>query len=237
MATKGYAAPEVGEAYGRAWELCQQAGETPQLFPVLWGLWEFHLLRAEQLLSLAQSRHDPTFLPQAHYAVGSTLFWLGEFVPARVHLEQRIALYDPLQHRAPVFLHGQDAKVTCLTITALVLWMLGYPDQARKRIREAFTLAQQLSHPFRLAWTLNFAAMLFQYRREGQAVQERAEMEIVLSREQGFPYWLALGTVWRGWALAEQGQGEEGITQIRQGLNACHATGAKYLRTYFLALL
>ena len=43
MATKGYAAPEVGEAYTRARELCQQIGETPQLFPVLWGFWAFYL--------------------------------------------------------------------------------------------------------------------------------------------------------------------------------------------------
>ena len=35
LATKGLAAPEVERAYTRARELCQQVGETPQLFPVL----------------------------------------------------------------------------------------------------------------------------------------------------------------------------------------------------------
>ena len=47
MATKGYAAPEVEHAYARARELCQQVGETPQLFPVLWGLWLFYHRRGE----------------------------------------------------------------------------------------------------------------------------------------------------------------------------------------------
>src|SRR5262249_8696650 len=138
-----------------------------------------------QLLSLAQSVQDLTFLSQAHYALGVTLFYLGEFDPARAYLEQGVVLYNPQQQRSHVFLYGQDARVTCLTIAALALWLLGYPDQAQKQIHEAFTLAQQLSHPFRLAWTLNFAAMLSQYRREGQVVQERAEMEIALSSEQG----------------------------------------------------
>src|SRR5229473_126403 len=83
----------------------------------------------------------------------------------------------------------------------------------------------------------SIAAVLHQLRREGQAAQERAEAMITLSSEQGFPYWLAWGTILRGWALAEQGQGEEGIAQMRQGLAALRATGAEYMRTHFLALL
>jgi predicted ATPase len=78
---------------------------------------------------------------------------------------------------------------------------------------------------------------LDQYRREEQAVQERAEAVIALSTEQGFPYWLALGSMLRGWALAEQGQGAEGISQLREGLAAFQATGAEVWRSYFLVLL
>ena len=115
IATKGYAAPEVERAYTRARELCQQVGETPQLFPVLWGLWKFYLVRAElqtarelgeQLLSLAQSVQDPALLLEAHHALGWTLFLSGEFASAREHLEQGIALYDPQQHRSHAFLYG-----------------------------------------------------------------------------------------------------------------------------------
>ena len=79
--------------------------------------------------------------------------------------------------------------------------------------------------------------MLHQFRREGQAVQGRAEALIALSTEQGFPHWLASGTILRGWALAVQGQGEEGIAQMRQGLDAFRATGAELSQSYFLALL
>jgi len=117
------------------------------------------------------------------------------------------------------------------------LWHLGYPNQALQRIRAALTLAQELSHPFSLAWALNFAAVLHQLRREGQAAQERAKAAITLSAEQGFPYWLARGTILRGWALAEQGQREEGIAQMRQGLTAYRATGSEVYRTSYLALL
>ncbi|TMA50719.1 MAG: adenylate cyclase, partial [Deltaproteobacteria bacterium] len=152
IATKGYAAPEVERVYARARELCQQVGETSQLFSVLWGLWDCHSVRAEhkaahelggQLLTLAQSGQDPAFLVEAYRALGVTLFWLGKLVPAREHIEQSILLYDSRQHRSYVSLYGQDPGVICLCRVALVLCYLGYPDQALKRSQEALTLAQE----------------------------------------------------------------------------------------------
>ena len=117
MFTRGFAAPEVATAYTRARELCQQGGETPQFFPALWGLWTFYLVRAEsqmvrevgeQLLSLAQSVQDPRLLLQAHHVLGVSLSMLGEFAPAREHLEQGIALYDPQQRRSYGFVYDPE---------------------------------------------------------------------------------------------------------------------------------
>jgi class 3 adenylate cyclase/predicted ATPase len=243
MATKGYAAPEVEKTYTRARELCQQIGETPQLFRVLRGLCTFYLNRGEfqtvrelgeQLLRLAQRVQDPALLPAAYYTLGLTWLYLGEFAPARAHLEEGIALYDLQRHRSPAL---RSPMVPCLSNAAWTQWFLGYPDQALKRSHEALTLAQELSRPFSLALALDFAAIVHQLRREGQAAQERAEAAITLSTEQGFPLWLAPGTILRGWALAKQGQGEEGIAQIHRGLAAWRATGAELTRPYFLALL
>jgi len=240
------AAPEVEHTYARARALCQQLGETPQLFSVLWGLWWFYEVRgevqtarelAEQLFSLAQRSPDPALLLQAHRAMGQTLFWLGELTPARAHLEQVVALYDPQQHHVLAFQYGMDPAVGCLSFLAHVLWYLGYPDQALTRIHEAVSLGQELSHLFSLAHALNFAVWLHQYRREGPAIQERAEAAMALCREQGFPFYLSQDMILRGWALAEQQQWEEGIAQIQQGIAANLATGAEVERPYFLGLL
>ncbi|HEV8715146.1 MAG TPA: adenylate/guanylate cyclase domain-containing protein, partial [Candidatus Binatia bacterium] len=245
MITQGYAALEVEKAYTRARELCQQLGETPQLFPVLRGLWTFYLVRAElqtahelgkQLLRLAQSVQDPALLLEAHLALGNTLFFLGELAPAREHLEQGITLYDPQQHRSHAFLYGQDPGVDGLSYAALVLWLLGYSDQALKRSHEALALAHELAYPYSVAFALDFAAVFHHLRRDGQVAQERAEAAITLSTEQGFAQWVAHGIILRGWALAEQGQGKE-IAQIRQGLAAWRTTGAELALPYYLALL
>jgi predicted ATPase len=246
VATKSWASPEVERHYTRARELCRQLGETPQLFPVLVGQWAFYALRAEhstarelavQLLSLAQKIHSPTSLVLAHEILGFTLFFLGEFLLARGHMEQCSTLYDPQKDSPLVSGVVNDPKVQCLSFAAWTLCLLGYPDQALKRMNEALTLAQELSHPYSLAYALTVATRLDQFRRERHAVQDRAEMLMTLAREQGFPHWLAEGVILRGWALAEEGQRAEGIVQIRQGLAAWRTTGPKYMQPHFLTLL
>jgi predicted ATPase len=246
IATKGQAAPEVGKVYIRARELCQEVGGPFQLFPVLFGLWMFYTVRAElqtarelgeQLLILAHHQQDPALLLEAQRALGMPLFYLGELVLARAHFEQSMALYDHQQHRSHAFLYGLDPGVTSLSFAALALWLLGYPDQALKRSHEAVTLTQDLSHPLSSAYALYAAAMLNQFRQEEQAAQKRAKVLIALSSEQGFPYWLGLGTMLRGWGLVAQGQREAGIAQMRQGLATYQATRAEVLQPYWLALL
>ncbi|MBI3800206.1 MAG: AAA family ATPase, partial [Deltaproteobacteria bacterium] len=245
MATKGQAAPETGAAFSRAHELCQQIGETPHLFSVLSGLRRFYSGRrelqtarelAQQMLSLAQRTRDPALLVEAHHALGNVLFWSGEFVAAQEQVEQGIACHDPHQHRPLAFLYGLDPGVNCRNLAANVLWFLGYPDQALKRSPEALTLAQELTHPHSVAFALAFSAMLHQHRREVQATQEKAEALIALTTEHGFQV-VVWGIVLRGWTLAERGQAEEGIVEIRQGLAAAQGTGTERLQRYYLTLL
>jgi predicted ATPase len=246
MAIKGYAAPEVEHAYARARALCQQMGEAPQLFPVLLGLVQFYIVRAElhaarelaeQFVILAQRVQDPELLLEAHSAMGTTLYYLGALEPAHAHLQRSIAFYNSQQHRSHAFLYGMDPRVRCLSHSALILWLLGHPDQALESSRESLALAQELSHSHSLALALDLAAWLHQLRREEHLTQARAEALIALATEHGFTLYQALGTSLRGWALAQQGRVEEGIAQMGRGLAGWRATGAELVQPYFLALL
>ena len=246
MATKGMAAPAVEQTYARARELCQQAGETPQLLHVLFGLWQCYLVRGEvhsarelgaQCLGLAQHQHDSAALLVAHWVLGVTLFYLGEFALARAHAEHGIALSTAQQPYTHVFLYGQAPRIGCLGHTAQALWMLGYPDQAQQRRYEALALARELSHPYDVVFALNQAVVVHQLRREGCLAYERAEEVLAFCTEQGFTQQLAMGTILQGWGLAAQGQVNKGIAQMRQGLAASQAAGIGLGRAPVLAQL
>ncbi|MBF8302954.1 MAG: hypothetical protein HW396_1235 [Candidatus Dadabacteria bacterium] len=127
--------------------------------------------------------------------------------------------------------------MACCGYEAWTLWFLGYPDQALERSKEALTLARELSHPYTMAIALLFNACLHQFRRESKLTQERANTLINLSNEQGFPQWLAWGTILRGWALCDQGMLREEVESIKRGLSARKAQGSEIAGTYFLALL
>jgi DNA-binding winged helix-turn-helix (wHTH) protein/predicted ATPase len=246
MATRGYAASEVEHTYVRARDLCRQLDTTARLFPVLVGLRRVHVLRAnletaraleDECLALATASGDHALLLEAHLGPAVTLCFQGAFDQARGHAEQGIALYDAVKHGARALVHGDDLGVGCLTYAGLALWFLGYPDQALQKVRAALALAERLSHPFSLAYAVIGAAWLHQFRREPSEVRKYAEAAARLSREHGFPLRQAQGAILHGSASAALGETEQGVKEIREGLNAFTATGARLNQTFYLALL
>ena len=245
--TKGFAAPEAAQAYARARALCQHVGDTPYLFPALWGLWVHSLVRAalhtaldlaEELMRMARSQLAPTsHLKRAYNVMGVTLFALGEFVSAREHFEQSLALAE-IEQRSPLdFFYGQDAAAVSLTYLSCVLWSLGYPDRALRQSEEALVAARALCHPHSLALVLHFTTWVHQLRRELPVMQERIAELVALASQEGFAYWAAQGTMWRGWSLSAQGEHAPGIAQMLQALSARRATGASPYRASHFALL
>lgn len=240
MATRGFAAPEVGQALRRARELSQQRGDRFQLFSILRGLWQFHLVRgelrtafelAEELLKLAESAPDAALIPEARRVAGETAMFRGELKAARTHLEQGIRTYD-----ADAFHPAEDPAAVCNSYLAWTLWLLGYPDQAREKIREGLAHATALSHPFTLAVTHYFVAVFHQHLREVEIVQEQAEAMMTVAAEHNFALLMLSGSILRGWALIEKGLADEGIAQIREGLASCRAM-TKLFQPYWLGLL
>ncbi|MGH7960274.1 MAG: hypothetical protein ACRERD_00415, partial [Candidatus Binatia bacterium] len=242
--TQGFASPDVRAAYTRALELGRQLGESRQLFTVLVGLWQSSTARAEHraayefaehMLNVAWQEQDPVLLLQARSALRMSAFLLGELTRAREHGEEPTV---------PVGGDHGSAQVSATWLgpgivgqwDALVLWQLGYPDQAREKMREALADTARLSH-LSLAATLFLAAVLYQLCRDTQRTHEQIEALIALGTEHGFPFYLALSAGLRGWVLTEQGEEESGIAQMRQGLATYLASGAELFRPYWLALL
>jgi predicted ATPase len=254
MAIKGYSAPEVGQAYARARQLCQQIGDTPQLFPVLYGLSVFYAVGTDlqtsrelglQCLRLAQRVQDQGLILEAYAALGPTSFYLGALAEARDQMEAAIALYDPEQHHAYALVYGTRPAVVALGFSARSLCLLGYLDQARQRGHELLAMIQPLiSHHNSLGADLMHLAVLHLLLWDGRTARTHAEALMTLAAEQEFPLWLGMATMLRGAALVEEGcssgmlaRVEERVTQMRQGIAAYRATGAGLDHPHCLVLL
>jgi class 3 adenylate cyclase/predicted ATPase len=235
VATKGFTDPEVEKIYLGARKLCQGLGNTTQLVPVLVGLANIHLLRAElqqarelgeECLTLAQHHDDPGVRMAAHRMLGSTLHFLGEFPEARAQLEQANALRERYQRRFDASLYLiSGSRVYCRSIYARVLWALGYPEQALRASDEALRLAAETSHSHTLAQALSLAAAFHLDRRDVQRTECLARDAVALATEHGFAYWRATGCLWWGWALVQRRDIENGLAQIQQSLAQFRARG------------
>ncbi len=225
IATKGYTAPEVERACSRALEQCQQLGEAPQLFTVLGALnsiyynrgeLEISLELARRMLRLAESRRDPVLLLWGNYALGFTLASQGALKAARGHLDQSIAYYDARKGGTYGFV--QDPGPTALALLSHVVHSLGYPDQALEKMQQAVAMARNLSHPFTLAWVIGTAGALNWRRGEMLAAQGLWEEWVALCTQQGFTALLGSASLWLGFALVEQGNGNDGIAKMHNAL-------------------
>jgi serine/threonine protein kinase/tetratricopeptide (TPR) repeat protein len=247
ITARGYAAPEVGPILLRARELCQRIDDPQQLFGIMLGMWEWRIVRADLRLcvdlaadgmALAERRKDAGMMMEALFMPGVTMFYRAEFAGARACHEKALAAFDD-RERTKFWTDytGHDAGVTHRCYLALVLWHLGYPDQALQMDREACELARSIGHAFTLGHAVDFTAYLYTYCRLGAEVQAAAEEEMALGTEQGFQLWHALGMLHKGVGLLLQNCREEGLPLLLKGYGAFRATGAEVRAPGYLGML
>jgi predicted ATPase len=247
VATKGFTDPEVEKIYLRARKLCRELGSATELVPVLIGLANIHLLRAElhqarelgeECLTLAEHHDDPGIRMAAHRMLGSALHFLGEFPKAREQLEQANAIRERHQRRFDASLYLISAsRVYCRSMYARVLWALGYAEQAQSASDMALRLAEETSHSHTLAQALSLAAALHLDRRDVERTECLARETVALAVEHDFAYWRATGRVWGGWALVQRQNIEWGLAQIQESLAQFRADGNMQTIPHALSVL
>ena len=246
VATVGNAAVETGQAYARARTLCEQLGDTTTLVPVLSGLSTYHQTRsdfaalretASDLLRLGEQLHDPASELVGNRSMGLCLYHLGEFRPAREHLERVLSIYVPGAHHLLTSIAAFDMRAAALSYLSLSLLIVGYPEQARHWNEQALLWSRSLRHPHNLAFSLNYAAFYHLLGRVAPRPEEIIDELSALAAEQRFPVWLAGAGIMRGYLLAERGEAAEGLPHARKGLAERRATGSSWHETYFLGLL
>ena len=246
-ALKGHAVREVEVAYARARLLSEEVDDPARLSLVLPGLTWFYLVRgpaattrqlSARLTAMAETTGDCAMKLAAHHSAGVVAYYSGGFETARDHLEQGSTLYDPAAHtpdRSPIFRANVDPGVSCALHAAGVIWVLGYPERAAARAREALALACEIDHPFSVAHAHRFAAALYQSQQDEGAASEHANASAALAAEHGFAAVLKAVAFHQGWVLAQRGNRDAGLAAMREWLPICRDIRAAILLPAYLA--
>ena len=247
IASRGYAAPEVGPVFRRARTLCERVGQTPQLFAMMWGNFAYHIVRgdlrvctelADEAMTFAERLDDPGILMEALFLKALTQLYRGDFAGARDCCARAIAKFDDRDRTAFwAGIVGEDAGVTHRCYLALALWHLGFPDKAEQLNGEMLKLARSINQPFSLEYALHHTAWLYQHCRLGVQTQAAGDEQIRVATEQGFLFWHATGTLYVAGGLLLQGKLEQGLPLLQKGLEAYRATGAELALPYYLSML
>ena len=242
---KGPSAPETGLAYARALDLWTRLGSPVEFLRVPYGRLRYLLFRGEldlalgleeDLLRLSRQRNDRGGLVVGHYTSGRTLMYTGKFASSRSHLKEVLALYDP-SDRPVTDQAGLYPHVVSQAFLGIVLFCLGYPDQALAHRNTAVAEARRLAHPRYLALILALGAVPLSLVGDNRALEGQADQLVAVATEQGFPAFRAHGTIYRGWVMVKNGDVTEGIPLMRRGSAAFRATGTEVWMPHFIALL
>jgi predicted ATPase len=245
-AARGYAAPEVEICYSQARDLCLKAGETRELFIVLFGLWRYHVVRGQvqiaeeiavRIYDLGQKLQDPSLHAAAERVISSTLYFQGQNARAFEHARIGVSYRDPKDMFTNAVLFLNEPTVSCQDYCGLTQWHMGHPDEALREAQEAVSVSRQLDHKHTLAVAIFFEIKISQFCGDVKNVQEKSLELIKLCKDEGFSLWRIAGEAFEGWALTKTGEEKEGTAQLEAAMANWEKTGAGLFRIYWLTLL
>jgi predicted ATPase len=247
IAVHGYSAPQTGAAFSRARALCERLGEAQPLVATLSGEFVYYFVRgdypvmrrlADEARQVLERLPNPVIRLASHRLAGITAMHFGAFPEARSEFEAILCLYDASEHRSQPVHYVHDPKVSALTYLAPVLWILGFPEQARRSSVAAFRCAAELDQANLTAHVHNFAgAGLDELLGDVSGVRGHAHSILQLADRHNLGYWRLNGLILRGWAMVREGAAEAGIALMRQNASDRAVLGVGWYQSRYLCML
>ena len=213
---------------------------------MLYGFWVANLVAfngdamrelAVQFLALAEKQGATVPLMIAHRLEGLSLLHTGDIAEGRAHLDQTIALYDPVEHRPLATRFGQDVRVAALSFRSLALWILGYPEAALADTDHALKDAREIGQAATLMYALAFASFTQTFCGNYATANAQSDEVVPLADEKGSVLWKAYGIFNQGCVLALTVKAADAVQMITSGLTAHRSTGTTMWIPMYLSYL
>jgi predicted ATPase len=237
--------PETEAVWAKALEIAESLGDTQYQLRALYGLWACRLncgeygvtLRlARRFYSLAQDRGDPADLPIGDQMIGVSLHYCGDQTNARRHIERMLGGYVAPVQRLVLFQFDQWAVARFAL--ARILWLQGFPDQARRTAQGTVDDARALNHAVSLCLALNKAACpVALFTGDLAAAESYVAMLLDSSAAHALPIWRAEAHRFRATLLIRNGDFDTGLRLLRTSLEQSPEASYQPYFTWFLGEL
>jgi class 3 adenylate cyclase/tetratricopeptide (TPR) repeat protein len=246
-ATEGYATPETLRVFSHARDLLGEGGTLTEQMTVLWGVYLAHAMRAEytaarevaqQCMALAAEHKHPGISALAYRFMGQTLWSVGAFIDARVHLERALDLCAANPETITSYRRfGADDQVTALSSLSRTLWILGSPQRAAALAAQALARARSMGLAFTTAWALDGEALLGALGADLQRAAVHADEAMAHSIEHSLADYEQRARFIQGALLAQSGDPQHGIELMNSAIVVAERTAARNRRTLYLGHL
>lgn len=247
MALHGYT-DEVETAFERALKSAAESEWDPasQQVSVMSSQASLHAMRGEiplaleaghGLLKRAQERDDPAALIHAHEILGVGHFFNGEPDVGLAHLDAAVELFVPSPMRSSGLSLGPHPGVTSLTASAWTLWMVGRPEQADARARQAEEASRTVGHAYTRAYALYHVAYLAWLQQDVESMASRADELLVIADSNDYAIWRSLAMLLQSVALLARGDAEAGVALMDRAVALYQSTSAPPVFWPFLLML
>ena len=225
LALQGYTAEAEGmirDAIDRA----DFAGDDRARFPGLRSLGHVHMMRtdfdqtaavADEVMAIAEEEQDPVLLAEAHILAGMSAGWCVDFPSALRHYDKAVAYADATQLGHVDFRVGPHPVVVANGVSGLTRWFVGFPTTAATNMQRALDLAEQLEHPYSMAYALHHAGLLDLWQGDLATLAARSADLRAIAEAYDYPMWHALGFILGGVAMVRSGDPAEGFVHVDEG--------------------
>ena len=243
-ATRGMGAAEARICYERMESLCQVVDRPLLLYAALMGQWRYSLTTdkltaplqiAQRVYSLAKEQNEPTLMVGACTALSVPLYFMGDYATARQYAMRGTQIWR--SGGAQSLVEGIDAPIiNCLSYAALSEWHSGGIASCHATMAEAIALAKELNDSHLLTNAVFDSALLAYFERNVREVERLVSEVIELSTRYNFAFFLAIGSILRGWARSASGDTAEGVSYIEDGIREYRAPGSMLGMPFYLAV-
>lgn len=245
MVGRGYASPDLGIACNRIRQILNSIPLKPDMFPIIHALSAYYATCADyqkslavikQGVHLAESSGDELLIHIINWGQGFVLMGLGEFSEAASHLEKMISFYDPREHHRLRDVYGADPGVSSLTWCSWTLWLLGYPEKALSRSREAIDLGQLLGDPDLQLFSQILASFLHLLMRDPEGARNLIQSCSSLLEQHPLPLYSADLEFLQGLYQAYGEEPEGGLGNMSRSIESYQAIGTRFMLSMRFAL-